>query len=314
MINYLEANKEESILIVSNTKKMAYQIAQVLKKSYGDILFYLTTLTIPAQRKIFIHDLKEDLKKKRIIIISTQLIEAGVDISVHTIFKFLSPLDSIIQAGGRTNRNYEFGLLGGKVFVVNLLNEKGTPSYSGVYLRNTKRSAGDIKINVTNEIIKIDDKREEKDILDFSLQYFKKLKVNNLWQNIQNYLKSEYLKKFGDEVKLISDEAGKYTVFIETEVLEKGNKIKSIDIYNEYLSIKNRNVKSKDDLFKKIIELKKLQPKFSQFCISITAYEAECISELPRIKDYKIIPIINRSYYDLKLGLEVYNSKGYVEW
>jgi len=110
VINYCKTNPEKSILIILNTKQVTLDCFEVLKNEISEEsanLYFLTTALTPFERKAIIRRIKEPINKLPNIIVSTQLIEAGVDISVHTVFRALAPLDSIIQAAGRANRYYE---------------------------------------------------------------------------------------------------------------------------------------------------------------------------------------------------------------
>jgi CRISPR-associated endonuclease/helicase Cas3 len=76
----------------------------------------------PAHRRQDLDEIKRRLLTKRpVLVISTQLIEAGVDISFGAVIRFLAGLDSIAQAAGRCNRNGESDL--GLVHVINSRDE-----------------------------------------------------------------------------------------------------------------------------------------------------------------------------------------------
>jgi len=73
-----------------------------------------------------LHTLQENLHKNRktekIICISTQLVEAGVDFSFECVVRVLAGIDNLAQATGRCNRNNEYGHKG-KVYLINLKKE-----------------------------------------------------------------------------------------------------------------------------------------------------------------------------------------------
>lgn len=121
---YLGKQEEEDILkksmscpsslIIVNTK----QAARKLFQKCGGKKYHLSTYMTAMDRKRVINEIRTELKKleeefpdyknvpedRRITIVSTSLIEAGVDIDAYAVFRELTGLDSVLQAGGRCNR------------------------------------------------------------------------------------------------------------------------------------------------------------------------------------------------------------------
>jgi CRISPR-associated endonuclease Cas3-HD len=81
----------------------------------------------PFDRRILIHLIKYlSTAPIRFVCVSTQAVEAGVDVSFETVFRDIAPLDSIVQAAGRCNRSYEWGPNGGHVIVWTLASSDET--------------------------------------------------------------------------------------------------------------------------------------------------------------------------------------------
>lgn len=111
-----------SCLFIVNTKKWAQDLYQYCQKQNvpSEALFHLSTNQCSAHRKAIFDEIKGRLKNKQsVICISTQLIEAGVDISMVCVIRALGGLDSIAQAAGRCNRHGEKDGKG-QVYVLNL--------------------------------------------------------------------------------------------------------------------------------------------------------------------------------------------------
>ena len=111
-----------SCLFIVNTKKWAQELYQYCQKQNvpPEALFHLSTHQCAAHRKAIFDTIKARLENKEpVICISTQLIEAGVDISMACVIRALGGLDSIAQAAGRCNRHGEKEGKG-QVWVLNL--------------------------------------------------------------------------------------------------------------------------------------------------------------------------------------------------
>lgn len=114
-----ELQETGSVLVVVNTKKAAINLFKLLKNHSRAEVFHLSTNMCPVHRMEILEKIKECLPdKKPIICVSTQLIEAGVDIDFGTVIRYLAGLDSIAQAAGRCNRSGTREIMG-RVFVVN---------------------------------------------------------------------------------------------------------------------------------------------------------------------------------------------------
>lgn len=110
-----KSSQSPSSLVIVNSKKAARQL---FRECSTGKKYHLSTYMTPYDRKRILQEIREELnrlekdyptyeavpKERRITIIATSLIEAGVDLDVYTVFRERSGLDSILQAGGRCNR------------------------------------------------------------------------------------------------------------------------------------------------------------------------------------------------------------------
>lgn len=103
-----QQNDHKSVLIVCNTKDSARNIFDLLKSATQHPVVHLSTNMCPAHRQHKIALIRETIDPKDprpLICVSTQLIEAGVDLDFGCVIRSLAGLDSIIQAAGRCNRH-----------------------------------------------------------------------------------------------------------------------------------------------------------------------------------------------------------------
>lgn len=92
----------EQVLCIVNSRKAAQSIYERLP-SEGS--YHLSTLMIPAQRQALLKEIRQRLEDGLTCrVVSTSLIEAGVDVDFPAVYRELAGLDSVMQAAGRCNR------------------------------------------------------------------------------------------------------------------------------------------------------------------------------------------------------------------
>ena len=93
---------EHLALCIVNTRKRAQILYSRLQ---GEGVYHLSTCMYPIHRKRILDEVRERLENnKRCILISTSLVEAGVDLDFRSVYRQLTGVDSIVQAAGRCNR------------------------------------------------------------------------------------------------------------------------------------------------------------------------------------------------------------------
>ena len=123
--DFLNEHSDRSVMVVLNTRNSSKFIFKEVKKMIDEKIIserptiYLSSLVAPSQRKERISEIKDCTRnKKNPVVVTTQCIEAGVDIDVDYIIRDWAPLDSIFQVCGRCNRNGEKEI--GTINIINL--------------------------------------------------------------------------------------------------------------------------------------------------------------------------------------------------
>lgn len=139
----------ESCLVIVNTKKAARALYRQCRARTNAFVAHLSTSMCPAHRKKILADIvryldPENSDHQPVICISTQLIEAGVDVDFSSVVRYMAGLDSIAQAAGRCNRHKRRDI--GYVYVIDPAEENLSrlPDIA-IGIQKTKRILDDYK-------------------------------------------------------------------------------------------------------------------------------------------------------------------------
>ncbi|HPC94989.1 MAG TPA: CRISPR-associated helicase Cas3' [Sedimentisphaerales bacterium] len=137
----------DQVLCVVNTRRHARELYCLMRETKG--AYHLSALMCPAHRSQKLIEIRSMLSSDRPCrLVSTQLIEAGVDIDFPVVFRSLAGIDSIAQAAGRCNR--EGKLERGQVFV--FTPETGIPCG---HFRQTAQAAESVIRRHSNDILSL---------------------------------------------------------------------------------------------------------------------------------------------------------------
>ncbi|MCX4471952.1 CRISPR-associated helicase Cas3' [Micromonospora sp. NBC_01655] len=101
-----QAASEPSALVVVNTTADAKVVYDRWHDAEPDgVARHLSTRMCPEHRRRVLEEVRARLSRgERVLLVATQLIEAGVDVDFPVVFRAIAPADSLLQAAGRANR------------------------------------------------------------------------------------------------------------------------------------------------------------------------------------------------------------------
>jgi len=143
VLDKIGENSQKDVMVVLNTVKSSKKLFEELENEVSREIIYLSTNILPKHREERINEIKES--DEPILIITTQLVEAGVDIDIDLVYRDFAPLDSIVQVAGRCNREDEGER--GEVHIFKLKDEDGMRDYYYQYIYDS------VLLDITQDIL-----------------------------------------------------------------------------------------------------------------------------------------------------------------
>ncbi len=236
-------------LTITNRKRTAIDIYRQLQHHYKHC-FVLTTYQTPKDRIAMIMEIKAYLKTlqekypdyenvpddEKIMVVSTSLIEAGVDLDFETVFREISGLDSILQAAGRCNR-------------------EGKRSCGNVFVFDLPGNSSDHKNTLTNKLLeKYEDIQSTECIAEYYEEYYASVTrqedfegntIHSITNDLDNILFEKYAMKFAyidsNTCSVIIPEDEKSMALIEAIETESAYNLRELQPYTCQISEKERD-------------------------------------------------------------------------
>lgn len=294
---------EKDIMIVLNTINASQDLYDFVKCRIDEEIYIeedgvacsdklqimnISTLIIPKHRLKRIKRIKNN-QERRNIIITTQVIEAGVDISVDLIYRDMAPLDSIVQTAGRCNRSNERNK--GSVEVVNLIDDRGRHYYSYIY--------NSVLINATTDVIGRNHSVEEHEFNLESVPNYYKFVLDRGSQdkstNLISYIEKLKFSDIKSEFKLIEN-FEKIDVFVEVDD-------DAVEVWKKY-----KEITEIEDRFKRKSAFSEIKPEFYNYIVSVDPKKLGTVNDESEWLKYVSKDDLKRKY-NLETGFIIHDKE-----
>lgn len=296
---WLETNTR--LLVTLNTRASARKVWQHLSELVSKLtdkncpVFLITADVTPKDRLAKIAKIKTG---EPCIVVSTQCIEAGVDIDMDYVIRDFAPLDSIIQVAGRCNRN---GLKSrATVEIIRLQSDKNRPYDERIY--------DPVHLSVTHQVLSGITEILEEEITNFVDKYFQQLKLSKdlgqqLTQNFAEWTEDINIRKElrGDNILQID------FLVLHATPIEQGDSTDIEQQENNELRANIEKALKESDRWERRSKLRELSGQIQKRTVSVYANKIN-----PYLYSNPIsrgtIPyfwVIDPKYYTSKTGLDL---------
>lgn len=298
--------KEPTAIGIFNTIQDAIDVFDGLPNCETTNTYLLHGLMAPIHKAIQIKQIRQNLQKqknKKIRVVSTQIIEAGVDLSFHYMYRALPIIPSLIQAAGRVNRHRELPM--GRIETSLFLREERDTRY--VYSTSLRR--------ISDELLFQKEKWYEHEMNSLMRIFYEKMFTENSYEAVLQDIQSAFLGNWPSvscHDVFQSDDQHLLPLFVP---FEWENQLKWLP--NTILSLLNEfDIKDSKRIYKLFLEKntrlnwsfeknKRFSVLFQQFVINVPVEKALRLVSKEDFLQYRV-PIIEDSYsYDNEKGLHI---------
>ena len=270
----LAEDRNRNYMFVFNTIQSSIDFYKKLKERYNADIIYLSGNIIPKDKEDRIARIKNSSRRK--IIVSTQLIEAGVDIDFDVVFRDFAPFDSLIQTAGRCNRNSRN--IKGEVYLFTLVDEQNNHKYCNyIYKPLSLKTTSDLMQNIS--------RIDESQLMSVLEEYYKvviKYKSDDLSNSIKDDLLALLYENATKEFQLIEN-IPTTLVFVEKDA-------KSSMLLNKFKTILTLDRDKRKDEFLRI------KKDFYEYVLSVKI-NRKTASLLQSVEDIGNLKIITKDMY-----------------
>jgi len=266
----------ERVLCIVNTRRTAHDLFIKLSGLHSEGIYHLSTYMYPEHRSRVLNEIRQRLKNKLSCrVISTSLVEAGVDIDFPYVYREEAGLDSIIQAAGRCNREGTLNPSEATVYVFKFAGAKPPPSM----VQNI--AAAEIAVRGREDMASLDAIKTYFEQL-FYIKGDEALDVKNVVRKLNENLKSFLFpfREIANDFKLIEEDT--QTVYVLTDRPELAERV--------------CNGEQSRDLFRQL----------TQYGLSLYpshVRELYSLGAVTRPSEYSEILLLSDSYYDKNCGV-----------
>ncbi|WP_019419611.1 CRISPR-associated helicase/endonuclease Cas3 [Paenibacillus sp. OSY-SE] len=184
LASFMKEKEVSSQAVILNTIEDAYRVYRNME---AKDVYLLHGLMIPLHKKIAIETIRRELinenRKQPLYVVSTQIIEAGVDVSFQHVARALPIMPSIVQAAGRVNRHLE-GTVLGRVSIFPFYREGMRDTRSLVYPKPLQQ--------ITDQLLQQQSMWMESELTVLVQNYYEEMFRHNTYEAAMAYIRDAY--------------------------------------------------------------------------------------------------------------------------